>query len=169
MHSPDSTLQLIESLISNINPIDPAFNDIIELKNIINEYFSENDKNIFIHYQKSESYLRQKKIGDAIQELNFIKNEFNNTKIVPLINLRLAILYYRLKDFDNALKFIEPLENTKLADKGIILAGQIHEMDLLNIEKAVGLYMRILDEYPSSIFAEPIRYHIRKIQKVKNS
>ncbi len=169
MHSPDSTLQLIESLISNINPIDPAFNDIIELKNIINEYFSENDKNIFIYYQKSEYYLRQKKIGDAIQELNFIKNEFNNTKIVPLINLRLAILYYRLKDFDNALKFIEPLENTKLADKGIILAGQIHEMDLLNIEKAVGLYMRILDEYPSSIFAEPIRYHIRKIQKVKNS
>ena len=50
--------------------------------------------------------------------------------------------------FDNALKFIEPLENTKLADKGIILAGQIHEMDLLNILTQTYLLLKISKIYP---------------------
>jgi len=29
-------------------------------------------------------------------------------------------------------------------------------------------YMRILDEYPSSIFSEPIRYHIRDIKQLES-
>jgi len=117
---------------------------------------------------KAENYLRQKKLGDAIQELLFVINELPNAKIIPLVNLRLSLLHYRLKDYERALEFALTLQDTDLADKGIILSGQIYEFKLSNLEKALEQYMRILDEYPSSIFSEPIRYHIRGIEKVES-
>ena len=125
-------------------------------------------KKIYALLLKAENYLRQKKLGDAIRELLFVKNELGETKILPLANLRLSLLYYRLKDYDNALEFGSLLQGTDLADKGIILAGQIYELKLSNSEKALELYMRILDEYPSSIYLEPIRFHIREMQKIES-
>ena len=165
------TLTLIDSFKFDLTPIDPEFNDLIELNNMIIEYFDEEEdsENAFVHYQKSEYLLKQKKIGDAIEELIYIKNTLLNQKIGPLIDLRLAILYYRLKDFDNALKIASLLEDTRFADIGIIFMAEIFEKSLLNPEKAKNFYMRILDEYPSSIYAEPVRYHIRELQNITNS
>ena len=165
------TLALIDSFKFDLTPIDSEFNDLIELNNMIIEYFDEEEdsKNAFVHYQKSEYLLKQKKIGDAIEELTYIKNTLMNKKIGPLIDLRLAILYYRLKDFDNALKVASLLENTRFADIGIIFTAEIFEKSLFDHEKAKKLYMRILDEYPSSIYAEPVRYHIRELQNITNS
>ena len=165
------TLTLIDSFKFDLTPIDPEFNDLIELNNMIIEYFDEEEdsENAFVHYQKSEYLLKQKKIGDAIEELIYIKNTLLNQKIGPLIDLRLAILYYRLKDFDNALKVASLLEDTRFADIGIIFMAEIFEKSLLNPEKAKNFYMRILDEYPSSIYAEPVRYHIRELQNITNS
>ncbi len=164
------TLTLIDSFKFDLTPLDREFNDLIELNNMIIEYFDEEDsKNAFVHYQKSEYLLKQKKVGDAIEELIYIKNTLLNKKLGPLIDLRLAILYYRLKDFDNALKFASLLEDTRFADIGIIFMAEILEKSLLNPEKAKNLYMRILDEYPSSIYAEPVRYHIRELKNITNS
>ncbi len=167
---PDSTLQMVNSLLFNMIPVDPSFNDLMELKNIINKYYQTDGEGqeAFLHFLKAENYLRQKKIGDAIQELLFVINELPNAKIIPLVNLRLSLLHYRLKDYERALEFALTLQDTDLADKGIILSGQIYEFKLSNLEKALEQYMRILDEYPSSIFSEPIRYHIRGIEKVES-
>ena len=74
----------------------------------------------------------------------------------------------RLKDYDSALESALNLQNTDLADKGIILSGQIFEFNFNELEKALEKYMSILDEYPSSIYSEPIRYHIREIEKVES-
>jgi len=167
---PDSTLQMVNSLLFNMIPVDPSFNDLMELKNIINKYYQTDGEGqeAFLHFLKAENYLRQKKLGDAIQELLFVINELPNAKIIPLVNLRLGLLHYRLKDYERALEFALTLQDTDLADKGIILSGQIYEFKLSNLEKALEQYMRILDEYPSSIFSEPIRYHIRGIEKVES-
>lgn len=167
---PDSTLTMIDKSLFDLIPVDPSFNDLMELKNMIHKYYTKEDadRTSFLHFLKAENYLRQKKLGDAIRELLFVKNELGETKILPLANLRLSLLYYRLKDYDNALEFGSLLQGTDLADKGIILAGQIYELQLSNSEKALELYMRILDEYPSSIYLEPIRFHIREMQKIES-
>ena len=167
---PDSTLTMIDESLFDLIPVDPSFNDLMELKNMIHKYYTKEDadRTSFLHFLKAENYLRQKKLGDAIRELLFVKNELGETKILPLANLRLSLLYYRLKDYDNALEFGSLLQGTDLADKGIILAGQIYELKLSNSEKALELYMRILDEYPSSIYLEPIRFHIREMQKIES-
>ena len=98
----------------------------------------------------------------------YINDKFTFSKITPLANLRISLLYYRLKDYDNALQFASDLENTEFADKGIILSGQIYEKNIFDREKALEKYMLILDEYPSSIFSEPIRYHIRELKQLES-
>ena len=168
--NPDSTLEIVNQSLFNMKPSDPSFNDLMELKNIINKYYLTNDigKKAFLHFIKSEKYLRQKKLGDAIRELLFVKNELPNGEILPLIDLRLGLLYYRLNEYEKAIEFAMMLQGTDLVDKGVILAGQIFEFKLSNLEKALEQYMKILDEHPSSIYSEPIRYHIRKIGKIES-
>ena len=82
--------------------------------------------------------------------------------------LRQALLFQRIQRYDDALLLAHSLEETKMADRGIILSGQIYELYMGEIEKALAAYMKILNEYPSSIFVEPVRYHIRKIQQEKS-
>ena len=167
---PDSTIQIVNESLFKISPLDGAFNDLMELKNFLTKYYSTNDEDrvAFAHFLKAEHYLRQKKIGDAIRELVYINTELSSSKIIPLTNLRLSLLHYRIKDYDNALQFAFSLDETKFADKGIILSGQIYEKKIFDLDKALEQYMRILDEYPSSIFSEPIRYHIRDIKQLES-
>ena len=77
-------------------------------------------------------------------------------------------MHYRLKEYDKALVLALALDGTPLADRGIILAGQLYETKILDMEKAMEQYMRILDEFPKSIFSEPIRYHIRTLQQTES-
>ena len=142
----------------------------MELKNIITKYYSENevDQKAFSHFIKSEIFIKQNKLGNSIEELQYIKNELKESKIVSLVNLRLSLLFYRLKSYENALELAQLLQDTDLADKGIILTGQIYELKLSKPEKALDYYMKILDQFPKSIFSEPIRYHIREMQIIKS-
>ena len=166
---PDSTIKIVDESLFKISPLDGSFNDLMELKNFLTTYCStSDDKTTISHFLKAEYYLRQKKIGDAIRELVFINDKFASSKIAPLANLRISLLYYRLKDYKNALQFASKLESTEFADKGIILSGQIYEKNIFNREKALEKYMLILDEYPSSIFSEPIRYHIRELKQLES-
>ena len=169
-NKPDSTLEIVNNILFDLVPLDPVFNDFMELKSIIAKYYSENevDQRAFTHFIQSEIFIRQNKLGNSIEELQYIKNELKESKIVSLVNLRLSLLFYRLKSYENALELAQSLQDTDLADKGIILTGQIYELKLFKPEKALDYYMKILDEFPRSIFLEPIRYHIREMQIIKS-
>ena len=166
---PDSTIKLITSFLSEIKPTNPIFNDLMELNTILTRYNSKDSENDLSlqHFLKSEFFVRQKKIGDAIKELIYITEHYPESNILPFINLRLSTLYYKIGKFKESIQFSNKLKNTEFEDRGIILIGQIYEIKLSNIDKALESYMRLIDDYPNSIYFEPIRYHIRKIQEVK--
>jgi len=167
---PDSTMKIVQSSFITMSPIDPSFNDLMELKNILTQYYNNDpsEKITFQHFLKAEWYLRQRKIGDAIRELNFLSNQDSLAAIAPLAMLRRGLLHYRLKEYDKSLDLAHSLDGTPLEDRGIILAGQIYETKYFDVEKAMEQYMRILDEFPESIFSEPIRYHIRTLQQTES-
>ena len=170
-NNPDSTLNLVNDSFMSMNPIDPSFNDLMELKNILTQYHENTSKSLqneFLHFQNSEKFIRQGKDGDAIQELNYVMEQYPQSKILPLVTLRKALLHFRLNQFEEALALALALEETPFADRGIILAGEIYETKYFKTEKAMTSYMRILKEFPNSIFSEPIRYHIRKIQQTES-
>ena len=68
------------------------------------------------------------------------------------------------KKYNEALSELNFLEGTIFADKGIIMSGQIYERFYNDSSKASEFYFRIINDYPESIFSEPIRYHLRKLK-----
>ena len=164
---PDTTIEIIDELFLTIQPANEFFNDLMELKNLLTIYYSDDPQNneAFKHFIKSEWYLRQQKAPNAISQLNFIANHFPSSNIIPLVNLRLSLLYYRLKNYKMAIKTIKKLEETAFEDRGIILLGQIYEFHLDDLKKAKQQYLQIIEKHENSIFSEPIRYHIRNINK----
>ena len=168
---PDSTLALIEMELNSIPPGEPSFNDLMELKDIIIQYCPKDqpeEQKLFRHFLNAELLVRQRKTSEAIEELHFLVEQYPDAEISSLAILRQALLFQRIQRYDDALLLAHSLEETKMADRGIILSGQIYELYMGEIEKALAAYMKILNEYPSSIFVEPVRYHIRKIQQEKS-
>ena len=104
VNNPELTIRKVDSSFFSLSPLEPSFNDLMELKTLFSKYYSEDtiDKSAFSYFQKSELYLRQKKIGNAIEELDFIIRSFPEAKIIPLVKLRSGLLHYRLKNYDKA-------------------------------------------------------------------
>ena len=165
-NSPDSILHHIDLSLNNLEFSDPSFNDLMELKNLITKYYSEPDDYLsFKYFQKSEFFIRQRKLGDALKELEYLVKNFANAPITSLAHLRLAMIHFQLENYANALSYALLLDNTEFADRGIILSGQIYEIQQENIETSLQQYMKILNDFSHSIYFEPVRYHVRKIQK----
>ena len=167
---PDTVLTIINEIFTTINPTNNTFNDLMEVRDIINHYYSEVDeisKTAFIEFLKSEYLLKQGKISEASQLLDYIIKNNKDLELVPLISLRRAIVLMRLKKFDQALSQVQSIENTIFADRSIIMSGQIYEQIYNNTQKALTYYMRIINDYSDSIYSEPIRYHIRKLNNIE--
>lgn len=167
---PDTVLMIINEIFSTINPTNNTFNDLMEIRDIINHYYSEVDetsKTAFIEFLKSEYLLKQGKISEASQLLDYIIKNNKDSELVPLISLRRATVLMRLKKFNQALSQVQSIENTIFADRSIIMSGQIYEQIYNNTQKALAYYMRIINDYSDSIYSEPIRYHIRRLNNIE--
>ena len=99
------------------------------------------------------------------QHFEYLINNFPDASIKSLAHLRLAVIHFQLKNYTDALTYALLLDNTEFADKGIILSGQIYEIQGQDKDRPIDQYMRILNDFTYSIYYEPIRYHVRKIQK----
>jgi len=165
--NPDTSLFLINESFKTILPNNIYFNDLMELRDFINHFYTNVDKkgkDGFIAFLKSESLLKQRKIFEANQLLAHIKSINDNETISPLLSLRRAIILTRLKKYNEALSELNFLEGTIFADRGIIMSGQIHERFYNDSSKASEFYFRIINDHSDSIFSEPIRYHLRKLK-----
>ena len=51
---PDSTMKIVQSSFITMSPIDPSFNDLMELKNILTQYYNNDpsEKKTFQHFLK---------------------------------------------------------------------------------------------------------------------
>jgi hypothetical protein len=75
------------------------------------------------------------------------------------------LIFNALNQHTLALESLTLLEETPFADRAIILTGQIYEFVMGDKEKALSSFHQILDAFPNSIYFEPIRYHIRKLEQ----
>ena len=164
--NPDTALSIINETFTLITPINRSFNDLMEIRDIINYYYIDQDnpgKKAFKQFLKAEYLLKQRKISESSQLLHHTINKNSGLKIIPLISLRRVILLLKMKKFDQALDQIVSIENSLLGDKSIIMTGQIYEQIYNDNEKAMEYYMRIINNYTNSIYFEPVRYHIRML------
>jgi tetratricopeptide (TPR) repeat protein len=164
----DSVMLLIQSAFGRIKPTSPRFNDLMELRDLIQNYYvkgEENDKMAFSLFLKADMQLRQNKMSEALETLSYLQKLYPNSSIFSLALFRKSLIFNALNQHTLALESLTLLEETPFADRAIILTGQIYEFVMGDKEKALSSFHQILDAFPNSIYFEPIRYHIRKLEQ----
>jgi len=168
----DKPLAFLDSVILVLEPSNLFFNDLMEMHDLlVNYYFdgTRDDRLAFESFFQAEALIRQYKILEAIEMLDYIRQEHPEALITPLSTLRLALLLLESDQFEQALLTALSIENSHLKDRGLALAGEIEERLLSNQENALKLYHRILSECQNSLLVEPVRFHIRKLSKLQES
>ena len=148
------------------------FNDLFEIHDLITNYYSDgtkDDKIAFKLFFQSESLINEYKIKEAIEILESIRFNHSDAMIYPTATLRLAVLSIDLMQYEKSIQYALAMENTNLKDKGLTLAAEIEENYLGDNESALKYYYRVLSECSTSLLADPVRIHVRKISKPRES
>ena len=168
----DTTIILIDSVIVKTSPGDKYFNDLMELQDIISQHFSygdKEDKEAFLLYVQAEKYLHEFKFIEVVEMLAFIRENYPNSSIIPIAMLRECLLRIIIDETSISLSIAQLLQQTPLAPEGITTQGEIYEKTYKDTEKAIEMYNLLLEEYPMSMLAEPVRMRIRKLNSVEKS
>ena len=75
----------------------------------------------------------------------------------------------RDSDTSISLSIAKSLQKTSLAPEGITAQGEIYEKIYKDTDKAIEMYNLLLEEFPMSMLAEPVRIRIRQLSGVKKS
>ena len=168
----DSAITYLDEIILDVDTNHKYFNDLFEIHDLITNYYSDgtkDDKIAFKLFFQSESLINEYKIKEAIEILESIRFNHSDAMIYPTATLRLAVLSIDLMQYEKSIQYALAMENTNLKDKGLTLAAEIEENYLGDNESALKYYYRVLSECSTSLLADPVRIHVRKISKPRES
>ena len=168
----DTTKTILDSVIVNSFPNDKYFNDLMELQDIIAQHYtfgSETDKEALLQYSIAERFLQQYKLVEAAEMLAFIRENYPDVSILPTVMLRECLLRLLLEDVSISLNIAKLLEKTIFAPQGITIQGEINEQFFGDIDEAMKFYNNLLESYPMSMLAEPVRMRMRQLKNTEES
>ena len=168
----DTAKTVLDSMIVNSLPNDKYFNDLMELQDIIAQHYtfgSETDKEALLQYSITERFLQQYKLVEAAEMLAFIRENYPDVSILPTVMLRECLLRLLLEDVSISLNIAKLLEKTIFAPQGITIQGEINEQFFGDIDEAMKFYNNLLESYPMSMLAEPVRMRMRQLKNTEES
>ena len=168
----DSAMTFLDQIILSIDTSNKYFNDIFEIHDLIKNYYAngtKDDKIAFKAFFKAESLINEYKLKEAIKVLESIRINHSDSMIYPITTLRMALLSIDLMQFEKSIIYALAMEDTNLKDVGLTLAAEVEESYLKNTDNALRYYYRVLAECSGSLLADPVRLHLRKISKNRES
>ena len=168
----DSAMIFLDQIILSIDTSNKYFNDIFEIHDLIKNYYADgtkDDKIAFKAFFKAESLINEYKLKEAIKVLESIRINHSDSMIYPITTLRMALLSIDLMQFEKSIIYALAMEDTNLKDVGLTLAAEVEESYLKNTDNALRYYYRVLAECSGSLLADPVRLHLRKISKNRQS
>ena len=168
----DTAKTVLDSVIVNSLPNDKYFNDLMELQDIIAQHYtfgSKTDKEALLQYSIAERFLQQYKLVEAAEMLAFIRENYPDVSILPTVMLRECLLRLLLEDVNISLNISQLLEKTIFAPQGITIQGEINEQFFGDIDNAMKFYNNLLESYPMSMLAEPVRMRMRQLKTTEES
>ena len=168
----DSAMTFLDQIILSIDTSNKYFNDIFEIHDLIKNYYADgtkDDKIAFKAFFKAESLINEYKLKEAIKVLESIRINHSDSMIYPITTLRMALLSIDLMQFEESIIYALAMEDTNLKDVGLTLAAEVEESYLKNTDNALRYYYRVLAECSGSLLADPVRLHLRKISKNRES
>ena len=164
----DSTLVILDQLLSSLELGDPYFNDALELKGFIEENYvrgDQIDKDAFQSYILAERLLRQGKRSEADSFFRSVVDAYPETPIADEAAFRRAQLTLELGNYTRAVEQLAAIQDSPLGDLAAVMTGEVYDRYLFNNEEAEVWYFKVLEEYPESLLTEPVRYRLREITK----
>lgn len=155
-------------------------NDAMELAIIINDNMQVSD-NTFITdttatvapdrelkiFARGDMYMFQSRLQDAYTCYDTIVTQFKSSPLVDESLYRQAQIRERQKDFSEAASLYQKVADDyaydNLADKAAFRCAEISSTYLADPETAKKYYLKILTDYPGSIYAVQAREKFRKI------
>lgn len=162
-----SAQNLVEALKENTST--DVANDAIELKLLLLENMGPDSLNSPLSLFADASRLqRQRKSLEALSAVNNLLDTYANHAIADDARFLRADLLYSLGRIDDAVQAFEeiPLIHPEsfLVDRSLFQAAEIYETEVGDLDKAVELYSRIVNEHPGSLMVSEARTRIRLLR-----
>ena len=144
-------------------------NDAIQLSLLILEnYGLDSNYEAMSNYAKSELLLLQRRYEEAFQWMDSITMKYPQSVLNDDVLYLKGKAFLQQGDFSNATRYFERLVSTYptelLADDALFQLANIQEVHDKNLEAAKESYLKIMDQYPGSIYTEETRLRIRKLR-----
>jgi tetratricopeptide (TPR) repeat protein len=144
-------------------------NDAIQLSLLILEnYGLDSNYEAMSAYAKSELLLLQRRYQEAFQWMDTIAQNFPQSVLNDDLLYLKGKAFLQQGSFDQALEYFQRLVSTYptelLADDALFQIANIQEMHRKDYEAAKESYLKIIDQYPGSIYTEETRLRIRRLR-----
>lgn len=162
----DSALIQLGNLMAELKDTSPYLNDVMELKGFIDRNYgrtSPRGQDAFRFYLQGERLLKQAKLSEAREILREVASRYPDAPITDPAIFRGGKIDILLGNWDEALEEFLSLKDAPLGDQATAVIAEIYQYHLHDTEKASQWYLSVLENYPDSMLAEPIRYRIRAI------
>ena len=165
----DSVLAMRNEFLGLLGINDPLFNDVIEFTNFVEDYLAGGyltHAELRADYIRAELYIRQNKLSQAREKLNYIISNYPSAKLALPARFRLLQIELFFRRNEMAEKIIrELLELEALyTDNALFMLADLAQNRDHNPEYAAQWYELILEKYPDSIYRDPARKRLREMQ-----
>ncbi len=149
-------------------------NDAMQLSLLILEnYGLDSNYEAMSDYAMSELLIEQHRYAEAFQRLDSIPLKFPETVLKDEIVYAKAKAKQTQGSWEEAYAYFEQV-STKfpselLADDALYNMARINQIHQKNTESAMANYLKLLNDYPGSIYNEDVRMQIRKLRGDKVS
>jgi tetratricopeptide (TPR) repeat protein len=166
----------IDSVLTNRNELlgllginDPLFNDVIEFTNFIGDYLAGDyltPAALKADYISAELYIRQNKLSQAREKLNYIVSNYPSAKLALPARFRLLQIELFFRYYESAEKIVRELMNSEAlyTDNALFMLADLAQNRDHNPEYAAQWYELILEKYPNSLYCDPARKRLREMQ-----
>jgi len=154
---------LAQNLLDKIDFSGKYYNDILELLN-----FVRNTKNNegYSNFLKGERFLRQNDLAQALNQYNYIVDNFADSKLFDEACFRTAQLNLFFKNYNQAQKNISDIDSTsELKKEALFMYALIMDKKVKNYQAAQNWYKKLLANYPGYMKIELVRERLREIRK----
>lgn len=144
-------------------------NDALELSVFITENTGlDSTTDALATFAKAELMIAQHKYDSALFVIDLIEQNFPGHELSDNLLFQRAMIAQELGEFEKAsgllMKVAEDYSDGILSDNALMEAGKIYEHAIVDRNKAMEIYQRILNEHPGSLFVVEARKRFRYLR-----
>jgi len=147
-------------------------NDALELSLFIKDMLEEDTLGFTLRlFAAADQYAFQQKYDSTLIFLSKVSTSVSNTIASEFKLYKEASIYEKLKKYNTADSLYTALftqfPQSIKADNALFYSAEINRKNLSDTQKASSLYLKLMKEYPESIFTTPSRTLYRKLNEDK--